>query len=407
MVNLSTQIYAPFLKFEGTGHIEHKGYSRERANFAAGQFPDGTIEVVTLSKTPLIMRAGYVNQLGPSWSRVRGTTVENFQLIAEGNSTTSFSFSTSQDSSTTFIKPNSMRIINKSKANPKTIRFGITSFQFQDILGYGTKNHSIEIQHDKLSIKIYPSLRYAHFDKLNRIRKQADVTAIAEIEFIDGYAIKDYINTTNQLCRLLSIAQGTYINWVYFNTVSKDEIFINAFHRTAIVRPPSHFFIVSCQDIETFLKDAFLNYQSLIVDGLLDIAIVSSYIDAFNEHINIRTRSISLVVTLERLVHLYRDYAIRMTFNEDNSTIRKTLKSICSRFLLDDKDISVVLDHRNSLVHEAIFNNIPNTYSVDNASIAAYGILKGFVSRLILAMLGYRGHYINWSNRFPSLIPIF
>lgn len=403
MYSLHEYLYAPFIKHQGTGIIDPEGYAVAPAQFIAGQFPDGNIEIVALSNIPMRIRTGYDGLMTPSKSKIEGETSEKFRFVAEGPCNTSFSFSQEGNSSTTVINPEYMEITNTDALPPKTIHFGLTSFKFSDILGFAVDNNTININYQGIPIKITPSVNYTNFKKRLQQKKYIDMTAIAEIPLASNQEIDNHKTNISNLCRLLSIAQGTIINWIFYVILSSDDDFVQSFHRKAIVRPPTNFSIISCKDVQDFLNVSMQEYDKVIGGEIIDLACISSYLDAFTENINVRTRAISLVVTIERIAHLYKNRAIRLTYGEDNSTFRKTLNSMCSRYALDNTDVPRVLEHRNSLVHEALFKDITDTYSVEKNAIEAFGVLNRFTSRLILAMLNYRGSYLEWLDIPPKL----
>jgi hypothetical protein len=403
MTDLHKHLYAPFIEYQGTGILECDGYPATDAKFAVGQFPDGDIEIAAISTLPMIIQAGYDGLQMPQRAKITGETSQGFHLTAEGACSTTFSFSQEGDTSTSYIDPEFFEITNRDVLPPKLIRFGLTSFQFDDILGFGVDRNEIHIQYRGLEIRVIPSLYYGRSKELPKGKKYSDMTAIAEIRLNAAQQIAEFQDVMGTLCRLFSIAQGTIINWIFYVILSEDQQLAKAFHRQTIVRPPSNLSIISCKDIQDFMNISVQGYDNAVQKQLIDSTCISSYLDAFVEKINIRTRAISLVVSIERLVHLYKHSAVRYSYGEDNSSFRKALNSMCLRYGLDTNELSNLIGHRNSLVHEAIFKDIANTQSVDQDTIEAYGILKSFTSRLILATLQYHGNYFEWLDVPPKL----
>jgi hypothetical protein len=268
-----------------------------------------------------------------------------------------------------------------------------------------------------------------------KARKGIDVSCEAIIRTDSIHEIDSYINAIDTLCRLLSIARGTKVNWIYYDGYDGNLDKVLSYHRNSITRQYTSSSLIdpdNPQETASFLEQVYGSYQTNKELFSLDKAI-EAYLDAKAEGVYLETRALQAVIVLEFLKSKYATkkdielilktcqfkkirQSIGQTLNElskEMSLSENTLKEIVFKIgelnrrrfrailvtMFEELEINLTQDElsrliniRNSLVHNASF--FTKEYWKE------YTFLISIIDRTFLKILNYQGPYLDISNEF-------
>ena len=326
--------------------------------------------------------------------------------------------------------------------------FGLTNLDLD-----GEKHKlKFELQNDIrecIEIELVPindyTLIVSQLEALNGVN--VTYQAIIEIGSKEDPIISERL--VEDLCYLLSIAQGTKIQWIYIDRYGVDNCVISRQHLNRSTKRYNSSKLIPLTDIEKFIKCTHPVYKEKRIALKLDKGLIDAYLDAQSQEDYLETRAVKLAVTIEMLKATllelpefelneyiidndYFKYQIapilcdklqeiqikEATFptylkNKDvkldclNSincinrvSFRRILKSVC-KFVCPmlKRDINKFVESRNSLIHNARFNCQMLNPKCDNSEkIDEYFFLINFINILILRLLGYNGDYYDYGD---------
>ena len=327
-------------------------------------------------------------------------------------------------------------------------RFKITNFKFIGNQPYKV-NETIQRLELNISINgidfiIRPVSDYKNI--INDIEYTRDVAVTADILVDGSIENKDkIIHIVDNICRLLSLAKGTKINWISYTIENNDGEILEKYYSNRVTKSYSVLRLISYEnpiDLKNYVESTYANYINKLNDWKFDI-IIEEFIDAVKEGDYLEFRGLKLAVTMEFILGKYKSlnncefYIPEDEFdkNKIDSRIKKALKYALQDILLPEqivslskgtkglnrrifreslvklyKNLKITLSKeekekiesfiklRNNLVHRSDFQPFKEPISWNN-----YRFMLAFVSKIILGLLGYVGDYIDWSSNDTSL----
>jgi len=344
-----------------------------------------------------------------------------------------------------------VRVANNS--HPREARYGIMN------LGYTQthKTESMESTAQGLSLRLQAAHRVTEviirpLEKcmrlMERYRIVRDVHVAHEVcgALTDDQDIDQLTDVVNGLCRLLSVACGTSIQWVYRDLYDSPGELVAREHRLTPTGPRSGLALIDSSNIEdtkAFLEQSYGNYVAIREAYMLDKGVLDAYLDAKMEPYCVMG-GLKLAIAIEMLKSVFLDvpdFPVResilpnkqfknltksmaqvidrdlagkadenaqRTLRDNLPSINRTpfksiVKALCAQIGLErDVDIDLFVKCRNSLVHTGKFY----CFRASRAEKEKYDVLAGpdieyfflvhFLDRVFMALLGYRGPYLNW-----------
>jgi hypothetical protein len=261
-----------------------------------------------------------------------------------------------------------------------------------------------------------------------------DVTSELTLTIENSDELQGILKSVDILCRLLTIARGTLINWIYFDIIlPSDEIIFSQHEPRITARYSSALPLIdkmASEETDLFLDLCFENYRIINENYSLD-QVLSAFVDARRADSFIVTRGLALVAIIEFLAGTFARINGNATFMDENffnskqkllverfkklvnetfpdlpkekreslaakwqgfnypsfqTNLKNILKHFCVPF--EKQELRNFVKTRNSLVHEAKFR------SSDTQVYEFYSIMH-LLDKLLLRMLGYEGYYIN------------
>ncbi|MFC1980939.1 hypothetical protein ACFLVN_01685 [Chloroflexota bacterium] len=332
---------------------------------------------------------------------IRGFTKENDEFALGGQILyTNFTERTAPDEHTISMVVIADNLAYHKQANStlKSIRFGITNLQFigNKIKEYshgGGGLHILVIELAGRTIEIHEIEDYKNIIESVKAQRGIDVTCEAVLEICSEDEVDSAIQLVDTLCKLLSFARGTKINWIYYDCFDSRGEYILSSHNNNVVWRYAGIPLIDPRnpnDTAIFIEQAYPSYVSIQDKYSLGKSI-EAYLDAKREGVYLETRALVAAVLLDFLSGIYVGKEIRF---------RKRIKAM----LLDlgitvsDNDLIKLTKIRNSLAHEASFiANITKEYSDD------YCFLISILDRIFLKILNYNGAFLDITNKYNRI----
>lgn len=255
----------------------------------------------------------------------------------------------------------------------------------------------------------------------------------------------------NDLSDLMSIACGTWVQWVYCDGYNTQGEIISRFHRSSITRPyqPMQLIRKDYMWLKSFLEDSYAVYVEKPELLKSNRYIINAYLDGKAQNDYLEQRGIKLAVVIGLFTELFlslkpeREHIIEVNefnmlkselgevFNDvlehsvdlssrdkinqniyrciseiNRTPFKELLSDFCEYIGLKADDIQPIIDCRNSLIHTGKFfcqrgradSKDVKKYPQFKNPASEYFYLLNFVDKCILKLLGYKGLYINQSN---------
>ncbi|MBN1285390.1 MAG: hypothetical protein JXB47_08330 [Anaerolineae bacterium] len=239
----------------------------------------------------------------------------------------------------------------------------------------------------------------------------------------------------DDLCVILSLAMGCHVEWIYQDFLSSNGEFIGCYCRgvsTSAYTPLKLIGTYPPEDIKEFVEQVFGRFrQQKEVWSLFEVTQI--YLDAKSEKDVLPLRGLKLATLIEFLKTCYlervnktlvlgRDFSnselrhLKREMKEVLCTVfgdrasdrqvelmlrhvqglkwypfRQALRDIfqCINLSVSSKELGRFVDNRNELVHRAKF--------ISKDFWKEYAFMMNFINKILLAILGYKGHYNDWT----------
>ncbi len=282
-------------------------------------------------------------------------------------------------------------------------------------------------------IAIHPLHNESEIIRRVKAQKGIAVTCEALVNVLSGANLADTIEKVDELCRLLSLARGTKINWISAESMTKDGKIKYVILKQSVTWPFSSLTLIDYRnpnDTPLFVEKAYPVYLRRRDSYNLDIA-VEQYLDAKRETAYLETRGLAAVALIDSLQQLYASESgvaeIVKGFGKQNNKVREHLKIFMKSAFPDIKDeelqemlqkvpelnrksflnllkmwthtlglqipdseLAAVRDTRNSLAHKMCFKSTDQVEKVRE-----YFRLINIINQAFLKLLDYRGYFIH------------
>lgn len=435
----------PIRAYKGIGTLVFKKNNNElKCEFELVQLFDGRLYALCYTNT-----ADYIRTINEQAEKLVGNLDDGKLLEFENLHFVHREFNNSKVKKTRAIVYG-MQTHIKAKAfkeKLRCIRFGLTNFDF-----IGTEQYVIESNENGTSIALQLVLNLEglkvvlrhvdnYRDKIEELEatRRVDITceAIVTVDTLENEDKEIIIHTIDNLCLLLTLACGCQVTWLYYDVETSDGIIIESFHRSAITKPYGTLRLIPKyppDDILYFINKAYPNF--LVQESLWELSkAIKAYTDAKLQEDYIEARGLKMVVTMEHLkaCYLRRNNKIYILpekiFDKEANSLISRIRSILPCVFPDASpdELDLMVNHtkgfnwypfgrslseickslglqvnsqqrkkfveiRNELVHKLSFN------SQRGRPWEQYCLIMTFISKVLLAILGYDGYYCDWTK---------
>ena len=379
------------------------------------------------------------------WEYVYGKTRDGMSFKTQGNLHTIHAnlslFSSKSSEFKLLAQEVEFWLENKERA--KRYEFSVVNFEFlgnhpvQKAIG----NNGRKIEHTYFGLKletpwgiaeIEPVADYGSVIPKLKAQKGISVTCTLLAKPTVYMEFKSVIAKVEELCKLLSLARGTKINWVNAQSYTQDGQLCHAILKNSITWPFSHYPLIDLQnpnDTPFFIKKVYPAYLRNRDSYNLDIAI-EQYLDAKRETAYLETRGLAAVALIDSLQQLYASengfVEIVKGFTQQKNIVRNGMKTLMESTFPDIKveelqevlekipelnrrsflkllkewtsdlglqipasELAAIRDTRNSLAHKMCFKS-----SEHGEKIREYFRLMNLIDQVFLKLLDYKGYFI-------------
>ena len=449
--------------YEGKGTLALSSGEQVECDFQVGQLSNG--DVILLCGT----RAYYsLLGFGDSVESFHGVTHEGYKLASAGR-IRSTNYLPNMTRPGTFEALHLERLsvlISEGSSVVRSVRFGITNFKFVTTqVGKDENNRFVSwlplILNDGKSVINFCMRPVPDYDKLIRrlqTLKTIEVTCEA-VAYVSGEdAIPALEQAAEALCRILSVARGTKIQWVYRDQYDEQGILLKRTHYEHITKSFCPMAIIDARyegRVETrdFIEGAYPVFLERRDPYKLDKGTIDAYLDAKSEDDYLETRAVKLAVALEKLkaVFLSQPESSSKEFVIDESlfdSIKPKMKSAIGEVLnaegvgaaergeiypklsglnrrsfadllkgflqyikldVNPKDLQLFIQCRNKLVHTGEFYCVAAS-PVERKKCTPlptpaeeYYFMVNFLDRIFLRLLAYSGNYVDYRTIMTGL----
>jgi hypothetical protein len=341
---------------------------------------------------------------------------------------------------------NEIEIITTIKSHENAFCFKITNFCLNKFCNFELSlPNSYQDRKQKLNFSVMP---LDNFEKINRdLRTNRNVEITSEIIYLNNenlLSIEQIITIIDNICYLLSIANGTKIQWISYKFY-KDS-YLHEKYLNKVTSSYTPFFIIA-PDINS-IKNFIETVYSIFIERKDTYHlkwIINAFLDSKSEGRYLGTRGLRAVVVMEMLrgyflktrnidddifqpivfkkikknikkeIERTLEYDIKnnvdlsvekkMLFSKIPELNRKPFKEILIRFLesinfdveKENDNIKCFIKSRNALVHRGqffydIYNESDCKYK---SSFEEFTFIINFIDKVILKLIGYSGLYQN------------
>lgn len=342
---------------------------------------------------------------------------------------------------------NEIEIITTIESHENAFCFEITNFCLNKFDNFELSlPNSYQGKNQKLNFSFRPLDNYEEINKNLRINRNVEVTS--EIIYLNTdnlLSIEQIIKIIDDICHLLSIAQGTKIQWINYKFYKKSHIHEKYLSRVTSSYTPFFIIVPDINSIKNFMETVYSTFiEKKEIYHLKWI--INAFLDSKSEQGYLGSRGLRAVVVMEMLRGYFlengsieEDIFQAKVFRKIRENIRKEIKRTLDSDIKNDVDLSVeekqmlyskiselnrkpfgeilrkflesinfdvkkeddnikcFIKSRNSLVHRGRFLHDKSNKSTCKykSSFEEFTFIINFIDKVILKLIGYSGLYQN------------
>lgn len=349
---------------------------------------------------------------------------------------------------------NEIEIITTIESHKNAFCFEITNFCLNKFDNFELSlPNSYQGKNQKLNFLFRPLDNYEEINRNLRINRNVEVTS--EIVYLNTdnlLLIEQIIKIIDDICHLLSIAQGTKIQWINYKFYKNSHVHEKYLSR--VTRAYTPFFIIgpNIYSIKNFMETVYSTFIERKEIYHLKW-IINAFLDSKSEDGYLGTRGLRAVVVMEMLkldflkiesieedifqakvfkkirenikkeIKRTLDCDIKndvnlldekkgMLFSKLSELNRKSFGEILGKFLeninfdveKEKANIKCFIKSRNSLVHRGrfIYDTRNKSTCKYKSSFEEFTFIINFIDKVILKLIGYSGLYHNLYRTIQS-----
>jgi len=378
--------------------------------------------------------------------KFKGKTTDNFECYTEKMILGDFTDIPNSEDYIMFYL-DEIEIITNNKSNENGFCFKITNFCLNKFDNFKLSlTNSYQSKKQKLNFLVRPLDNFEEINRKLRINRNVEVTS--EIIYLNNenlLSIEQIIEVIDDICHLLSMAQGTKVQWINYKFYKDSYVHEKYLNRVTSSYTP--FFIIA-PDINSIKKFIETIYSTFIERKEIYHLkwIINAFIDSKSEERYLATRGLRAVVVMEMLRRYFLEtgsteeiifplkvfkkvrknikkeiertleYDIKnninlsvekkgMLFCKISELNKKPFKEILKRFLKninfdvekENDNIECFIKSRNALVHSGQFFYVINKKNTCQykSPFEEFTFIINFIDKVILKLIGYSGLYHN------------
>jgi len=378
--------------------------------------------------------------------KFKGKTTDNFECYTEKLILGDFTNIPNSEDHIMFYL-DEIEIVTNNKSTENGFCFKIINFclsKFDNFKLSLTDSHQSEKQ--KLTFLVRPLDDFKEINRNLRINRNVEVTS--EIIYLNNHnplSFEQIKEIVNDICHLLSMAQGTKIQWTSYKYYKDSYVHEKYLNRDTSPYTPFFIIMPDINSIQKYLETVYSTFIERKETYHLQW-IINAFLDSKSEGRYLGTRGLRAVVVMEMLKGYFLttrniednifqprvfkeikknikneiektlddniindvDLSIEkkeMLFSKIPELNRKPFKEVLIRFLesinfdveKENDNIKYFIKSRNALVHKGQF--FYDTYDGSDCKYKSkfeeYTFIINFIDKVILKLIGYSGLYLN------------
>jgi hypothetical protein len=412
-----TNYGTPTHAYSGTGQLLRPSIAPIQCTFECGQLPDGNIIATAYSTQNDAGNDGEVN-------RLTGHTVDGEAVDAEIIISMNVLGVGLQMPEGTYLTHRANRLtVNAPNPHPVTARrYGIVNFRFFgnevttvfDAAGH-LQSHRRHLRLDlahpsgRVAVQIEPVANYSQVALKVSTLGETAVTCEAVIDPATVPAGVDPDHLISDLCLLMSVARGTWVQWIYRRDTDANGAQASITHANHITRkyqgpPPLDPRAGRHEHTRRFLEGAFAALPNVV--GTFDVrrGLIQAYVDGRSEEDYLEMRGAKIAVVAEMIKAQHLGMA-PLPSGQKYPPFRKALRAACraAGYRPSSRDLNEFIQSRNRLVHAGRFRAdplkpLPGPFATPEAE---YFFMVSFLDRFFLRLFDYTGPFLEWA-KYPQ-----
>src|SRR5258708_9375623 len=420
--------------YQGTGMLTLGTQETFTCTFEAGQMKKGDIFLICKNLEPAFPSFLFATTNHPEVLHFDGRTNEGYHLSSREKIIGAGHISATE-------VPCWLRtlVVEMVKDRvPYRVHYGLTNVLLQGALPLQLKHAGSTTE-----LLIQPLENYERVIDHVRLLKMIDVTCEAIGFLTEQTQTEQLTETVDNLCYLLSVAQGTKINWLYQTFFSQEGACLLKIHQSYIVKAFKAQSLISHLQLPTFIESTYSEYVTNRERYQLNTRVIDLYLDALAESDYLQARGMKLAIALEAIKAVFTKLDSDPV--EENtltgSAFQRLRKELCKQipplleklnlardglaqklcdklpelrrrafnellddifarihFQIDGEEKERFIQSRNKLVHQGRFYceaqaQKAQTSPSQQDMVMEYLFLVSIMDRVILKLLGYQGLY--------------
>ncbi|MBN1815673.1 MAG: hypothetical protein JXA14_27815 [Anaerolineae bacterium] len=434
----------PLKAYQGSGTLQFTDGEQLCCHFDLGQVASGELYAICqideadvhkgINQEPLILYGRTEDGRALKFEDIR--IVRNVSNYSQGTSSRHVIFRGKQATVDSSTVPHGPVVFSFLLTNLTLL--GTEAYALHNLDGSTFEGLQTSWELDNFQIAIRRTRDYEDVIRSLKATHGVDVTCEAMVSADSVQQQDAVLRVVDALCVLLTLARGCRVEWISYDVVAPDGKVLTSFHRgDAITKPFGTLELIAHQPPEDTFDFISKTYPNLDVRGRSwqFREAVNLYTDAKSDQDFFELRGLKMVIIMEHLKGCYlrqhgKTHILKpKTFDGAKSSlvnvVRWTLPALFPEAREDQLDMmanhaqgfnwypfrraisdlcaSTGLDFRSS--ERGRFVNIRNElvhrveYSPEHGdSWAQYCFLMTFVGKVLLAILGYDGHFYDWTT---------
>lgn len=435
--------YPLYLAFyQGSGTLTLGTQQTITCTFEVGQLKKGDIFLTCKNLKPDFPSLLFYTTNPPVVMRFDGITNKGFHLSSMGEIIVTGNILTTEV--TCWLRTLSVDMVKDSV--PYQVHYGLTN-----VLIPGP--FPLHVEHAGVATKLLvkPVEHYENIVDHIRLLKMVDITCEAISLLADRTKTEQLTEVVDNLCYLLSVAQGTKISWLYQTFSSATGEILSRIHQSHVTKVFKANALIPRYHIPAFVEGIYSAYVANRERYQLNTRIIDLYLDAIAENDYLQVRGIKLTIALEAMKAVFANLQVdcvgenllngsafkrlqREVYKQMPSFLEKTdlssiegltekirdklpelnrrafkdlLDDIFERihFQINEEEKKRFIQSRNKLVHEGRFHCEAEAQKAQESAshqemVLEFFFLASIVDRVVLKLLGYQGLYMD--NQIPG-----
>lgn len=417
--------------YQGSGTLTLDTQEAFTCTFEVGQMKTGNIFLICRNMEPVFPSFFFATTNHPALSHFAGKTSEGYQLSSTGNIVVAGRISATEV--TCVLR--TLIVEMKKNSVPYQVHFGLTN-----VLMMGA--FSLRLEHAGIITELFVKPVENYQDIVDHIRplKIVDITCEVSGFLTEQIKAEQLVGVVDNLCYLLSVAQGFKINWLYQTFSDSEGTCLSKVHESYVAKAYKAQSLIPSHNLPAFMEGTYGAYVTNRERYQLNTRIIDLYLDALAEGDYLQPRGMKLATALEAIKAVFTNLEtdpvketiltrsaferLRKKLCEQISPLLEGLedgsaKTFCDKlpelnrrsfnellddifarinFQIDEEEKKRFIRCRNKLVHEGRFYceaEAQKAHAVPDHQqmVQEYFFMVSVLDRVILKLLGYQGIY--------------